>query len=264
MFVIDGRKIAGQIIAELKKRSIPDKELAAILVGENAASASFLRQKEKIAKELGVAFRLYNLQSDLSEGELIVELKKVILAERVGGVLIQLPLPAKYDREKILATLPPEKDVDDLTGRSVALPPAVAAVNTILQVTNYYLLDKVVGVIGRGALVGRPVAGWLSGKCREVIIFHTKTDFSRLKDCDLVISGVGKADLIRPEMLKTGAGVIDFGFGMVDGKISGDFAASLLLATSPNLLDFYTPTPGGTGPVLVAELFRNFYNLNNV
>ncbi|MEK7654134.1 MAG: bifunctional 5,10-methylenetetrahydrofolate dehydrogenase/5,10-methenyltetrahydrofolate cyclohydrolase [Patescibacteria group bacterium] len=261
MIVVDGKKIAGEIISGLKKQPTPRKELAAILVGGNAASASFLRQKEKIAKDLGVSFRLYNPGSALSESELIAELSKIIGNEQVGGFILQLPLPEKYDRDQVLAALPPEKDVDNLTGKASVPPPAVAAVRTILHTTDYSLPDKVVGVVGRGLLVGRPVAEWLSGKCREVIIFHTKTDLSRIADCDLVICGAGKAGLIKPEMLKSGAGVIDFGFDLVDGKISGDFDTSKLINLSTHHLAFYTPTPGGTGPILVAELFKNFYNV---
>ncbi len=259
--VIDGKKIAGQVIAELKKQPPPQKELAAILVGENAASASFLRQKEKIAKDLGVDFRLHNLSADLSQGELIVELNKLISSDQVGGFILQLPLPEKYDRDQVLAALPSEKDVDALTGKGKTVPPAVLAVQDVLKESGFSLADKVVGVVGRGLLVGRPIAEWLSGKCREVMIFHTKTDLSRIADCDLVISGAGKAGLVKPDMLKPGAGVIDFGFDMVNGKISGDFDSSLLV-NSDQLPAFYTPTPGGTGPILVAELFKNFYTLN--
>lgn len=258
MTVIDGKKIASKIIADLKKESAPAKELAAILVGENAASASFLRQKEKIAKDLGVSFRLYNPSSALSEGELIVELKKIILNNQVGGFILQLPLPEKYDRAIVLAALPADKDVDALIGGGKAVPPAVLAVQDVLKEVNFSMADKVIGVVGRGLLVGRPIAEYFSGKCREVIIFHTKTDLSRIADCDLVICGAGKAGLIKPEMLKSGAGVIDFGFDMVNGKISGDFDTSSL-AISNSSLSFYTPTPGGTGPILVAELFKNFY-----
>ncbi len=260
MIVVDGKKIAGKIIADLKKRPTPRKELAAILVGEDAASASFLRQKEKIAKELGVAFHLYNVSSRLSEGELKVELSKIIGQDLVGGFILQLPLPVEYDRDQILSALSAEKDVDALTGGGRAIPPAVLAVEDVLKEVNFSLADKVVGVVGRGLLVGRPIAEWLSGKCREVIIFHTKTDLSRIKDCDLVISGAGKAGLIKPELLKPGAGVIDFGFDMVDGKIRGDLDASNIQPSTSNP-NFFTPTPGGTGPILVAELFKNLYDI---
>lgn len=265
MIAVDGKKIAGKIIAELKKNPAPTKELAAVLVGDNSASASFLRQKEKIAKELGVKFNLYNLSSELSENELKLEISQIAKKESVGGLILQLPLPTKYDRDQILGVLPAEKDVDALVGGGKAVPPAVLAVQDVLQEVGFSIADKIVGVVGRGLLVGRPIAESLSGRCREVIIFHTKTDLTRIADCDLVICGAGKAGLIKSEMLKPGAGVIDFGFDMVNGKISGDFDSSSLVTsnqlpvTRDSLLAFYTPTPGGTGPILVAELFKNFY-----
>ncbi len=261
MIKVDGKVLAGKIIAELKSRPTPSNELAAVLVGENAASASFLKQKGKIADELGIRFVVHNLSAGLSERELIAELIKIISSANVGGFILQLPLPEKYDRAVILSVLPAEKDVDALTGKGTAVPPAVLAVQDILKEVNFPITDKVVGVVGRGLLVGRPIAEWFSGKCREVVVFHTGTDLARIKDCDLVICGTGKSGLIRQEMLKAGAGVIDFGFGMVDGKIRGDFDPPSLVI-SHSLLSFYTPTPGGTGPVLVAELFRNFYKLS--
>src|SRR5258708_5979297 len=126
--IISGKEIAGKIIADLKKRAVPAKELAAILVGENDASASSLRLKAKIAQELGVTIRLYNRRGELSEGEPNTELKRIVSAEQVGGFILQLPLPEKYSREIILANLPPEKDVDALTGKGGAMSPAVFAV----------------------------------------------------------------------------------------------------------------------------------------
>lgn len=256
--LIDGKKIARKVIESLKKFPNPNKKLAAVLVGENPASISFLKQKEKISKELGIEFRLYKFPVEIEEKDLIEEIKKLNRDEAVGGILIQLPLPAKFNRETIIATLDPKKDIDALLPGSSVLPLAVEVVKDILEELHYPPENKIVGVVGRGFLVGKPIAEWLSGKCREVIIFHTKTDLSRIKDCDLVICGAGKAGLIKPEMLKSGAGVIDFGFSAVNGKISGDFDSSNLSSS----LSFYTPTPGGTGPILVAELFKNFYRLN--
>ena len=260
--VIDGKKIARKIIESLKIMPKPQKKLAAIFVGENPASISFLKQKEKIAKELSVEFQLIKLPENISEQNLIGEIKKFNNDQSVGGILIQLPLPKKFDREKVIQALDPKKDIDALLPLTKVLPLAVEVVKDILEEMHWSLENKVVGVVGRGFLVGRPVAEWLSGKCREIIIFHTKTDLSRIKDCDLIISGAGKAGLIKPENLKDGASVIDFGFDMQEGQIRGDLDSSKLSNSSTHELGFYTPTPGGTGPILVAELFKNFYQLS--
>ncbi len=259
MIVIDGKSIARKIIEQLKKLPKPTKALAAVFVGESAASESFLKQKRKIAEELGVEFRLITLSADISQAELIAEITHLGVDKEIGGILVQLPLPEKFNRGKILAAIFPKKDVDALTAESPVSALAVEVVKDVLAEAKVDIKEKVVGVVGRGLLVGDPVAKWLYNQCREVIIFHTKTDFSRIKDCDLVIAGAGKAGLLKPGMLKPGAGVIDFGFDMVNGKISGDLDTQ---SSGLDALGFYTPTPGGTGPVLVVELFKNFYILN--
>lgn len=257
--VIDGKALARKIIERLKKLPKPGKALAAVFVGNNAASESFLKQKRKIAEELGVEFRLIPFSGAAEEEDLLKEIRTLGDNPEIGGILIQLPLPEKFSRERVLAVVNPKKDVDALTPSAPVSALAVEVVKDILESTRSTVADKIVGVVGRGILVGKPVADWLFGQCKEVIIFHTKTDLSRIKECDLVISGAGKAGLVKPEMLKPGAGLIDFGFDMKDGKISGDLDIS---GTKLELLGFYTPTPGGTGPVLVAEIFKNFYRLN--
>lgn len=265
MVIIDGKKIARKIIELLKGLPKPPKQLAAVLVGANPASISFLKQKERISTELGIEFRLHQLPESISENDTIQEIKKINRDEKVGGIIIQLPLPEKFNRENVINALDPTKDIDALLPASKVSPLAVEVVKDVLEETRYDTKDKVVGVVGRGLLIGRPIAEWLSGKCREVIIFHTKTDLSRLKDCDLVITGAGKAGLIQPEALKPNAGVIDFGFSSVDGKIHGDFDAEKLKTEGLEFkISFYTPTPGGTGPILVAEIFKNFYRLNDL
>ncbi|MDP1719255.1 MAG: bifunctional 5,10-methylenetetrahydrofolate dehydrogenase/5,10-methenyltetrahydrofolate cyclohydrolase [bacterium] len=259
--IIDGKQIASLVLAELKKQPQPTKKMIAVLVGDDPASLSFLKQKERVAKELGVGFELKQFSGDIGQVELMENIVLISSEQNVGGLIVQLPLPARFDRDQILSAITLEKDVDVLVGS--ILPPAVLAVEDILNFLNFDLKGKIVGVVGKGFLVGAPIAKWLQGKCSQVIIFDSKSDLADLKKADLVITGTGKAGLITDDMLKEGAGVIDFGYGMVNGKISGDFAASLLLTTSPNLLAFYTPTPGGTGPILVAELYKNFYSLNS-
>jgi 5,10-methylene-tetrahydrofolate dehydrogenase/methenyl tetrahydrofolate cyclohydrolase len=109
-----------------------------------------------------------------------------------------------------------------------------------------------------GFLVGKPISDWLNGKCKEIYLLDVGSDLGILKNADLVILGVGKTGLVKPEMLKENAFVIDFGYSMEDGKICGDFEPPS--GHSPSAIS-YTPTPGGTGPILVAQLFENFYRL---
>lgn len=270
MKIIDGRKIASEIIEELKKKPKPEKFMAAVLVGDNPASVNFLKQKEKTAKELGIDFRLYNFSPLLHNDDLREEVRKIAEHATCGSVIVQLPLPEHINKNYILNVIPREKDVDVMSERSLgafyternpALPPAAGVVEKILQTTNYELPVTNVVVVGLGFLIGKPVGLWLTGKVKDLILLDKMSDLSALKNADIVICGTGQAGLIKPEMLKNGVGVIDFGYSMKDGKVSGDFDTSLP-TTNYQLLNFYTPTPGGTGPILVAKLFENFYTLN--
>ncbi len=263
--VLDGKKIAREIIAGLKKQPKPKKSLAAVLVGDNFQSKSFLKQKEKVAEELGIEFQLRQFSPEIDQVDLLKEIRNLNEDEKIGGIILQLPLPNHLNRGEIVFAIDPRKDVDALNPRNdLVLPPAVEAVRDILRITDYELRTRIAAVVGsRGFLVGAPISRWLDGRCRKLILIDQGDDLSKTKEADLIISGVGKAGLIKPEMLKSGAAVVDFGYDIEDGKIYGDFDSSSLNAKRlmPNA-GFYTPTPGGTGPILVAELFRNFYQLN--
>ena len=274
MQIIDGKKIAQEIIDKLKSLPIPQKIFAAILVGDNPQSESFLKQKEKVAKELGIDFRLYNFPENSTNDFLRKEVGKIALLKRVGGVIVQLPLPEQINKHYVLNVIPREKDVDVLgeralgafyTGRNLILPPAVGVVEEILKFKNLKILDLKVAVVGAGFLVGKPIAIWLIDKVKELTILEKGSDLSKLKNYDLIISGVGQADLIKLEMLKDGVGIIDFGYSMNEnGKLGGDFDISEIENCKLKIENFwYTPTPGGTGPVLVAKVFENFYKLNS-
>lgn len=264
MIVIDGKKIAQRTIEELKTHPKPIKKLAAVLVGESPASISFLKQKERVAQELGVEFQLYKLPENIEQEDLESKIESIGNNERVGGMILQLPLPAQFNRERVLAKINPAKDIDALTPAAPVEPLPVGVVKDILLSViasergnlEEYLKDKVVAVVGRGILVGKPIAEWLKGKCRAVLVLYSGSNLAELNKADLIISAAGKAGLINPRSLKNSAAVIDFGFDMKDGKISGDLATENLES-----LSFYTPTPGGTGPILVAKLFENFYKL---
>lgn len=257
--VINGKEISAGILSSLKKQPKPKKYLAAVLIGENPASISFLKQKERIAEELGVEFKLTSLQENSAENIIIETISNLGQDSECGGIILQLPLPTGLNRRKIINEIPKKKDVDALNGGDV-LPPAVGVVEKILGLQNIELSSVAVAVIGLGALVGAPVSEWLKGKVRELILIDEKDDINAVKNADVVISGVGKPGMITPEILKENALVIDFGYGMKNGKLSGDFDSSLL---TPNSLvpNAYTPVPGGTGPILVAQLFENFYKL---
>ncbi len=263
------KEIVQKIIDGLKSRPTPKKILAGVLTGKNPASISFLKQKERAAKILGVDFRLYEFPENISQDELRQEINELVNLGPVGGIIIQLPLPKHLNSQNILNIVPPEKDVDVLseralgafyTGRNPVLPPAVGVIEEILKTLKLELKAQKIAVLGLGNLIGKPAAIWLIGKCKNLCLLHKGSDFSPLKNADIIISGTGKANLIAAGDLKENAVVIDFGYDHANGKISGDFNPSSSLSSSSL---FYTPTPGGTGPILVAKILENFYNLNN-
>ncbi|MBI2013401.1 MAG: bifunctional 5,10-methylenetetrahydrofolate dehydrogenase/5,10-methenyltetrahydrofolate cyclohydrolase [Candidatus Colwellbacteria bacterium] len=272
MQAVSGQEISKKLISKLKKRVPIDKKLVVVQVGTYPISLNFIKEKENVAKSLGLSFRVMNFASDIPEDELISEVSSLGASNDVGGIVIQLPLPEKINKHMVLTAVPEEKDVDVLgrdalgmfyVGKSKVLPPAIGVVEELAKLYKIDWQHSIVAVVGFGFLIGRPVATWLLGVAKEVIVIDSKRDIKDIKDADVVISGVGKAGIIMPEMLKPGASVIDFGYSFHNGKMLGDFSPPKLKTKNLELkTNFYTPTPGGTGPILVSKLFENFYKLN--
>lgn len=269
--IIDGKKIAEEILGRLRKLPIPKKFFAAALVGDDAASLNFLKQKEKIGKELEIEFRLYQLPTDSTTDKLRKEIGRLARPKNCGGFIVQLPLPEKISRHYVLNAIPKEKDVDFLseaalgafyTGRSAAMPPSAATVEEILKLERRSLRELTVVMVGAGFLIGRPVGFWLQNRVAELIVLDSsvKNLHEKLREGDIVVSGAGHPKLFGAKHLKQGAVVIDFGFSRAeDGKLTGDFDSTGAEERGIR----YTKTPGGTGPILVAKLFENFYKLNS-
>jgi len=258
--IIDGLKISSEILAELKKQPKPNKSLVAILVGANPASVSFLRQKEKAAKNLGVDFKILNFQENISENGLITEIKRLNSDQKNGGIIIQLPLPASISTGAVIKAIDSRKDVDNLKGDNLVPAPAVLVVQEVLKHLKFFVKGKKSVVIGRGLLVGAPLVQWFETQGAQVAVLHTGAfDKKALLEADLIISGDGQPNLIKGPMFKSGAILIDFGIDFENGKLTGD----LDFASCEAKAAFITPTPGGTGPILVAKLFENFYRLTN-
>jgi len=275
MQIMDGKELTGKILGRLKTAPAPKKFLAAVQVGDDASTASFLALKERVAKEIGVDYRLYKFPADIKNDKLRGEFGKIAAHKTCGGIMVELPMPEHLNWHYIFNAIPPEKDVDVLSERALGafyvdrgkvLPPAVGTVEEILDNVEVRLPGEVelrnhsVAIVGLGLLIGRPVANWIMRRAKETFLLRSVSDLEILKMADIVVTGVGKAGLITPAMLKDGAGIIDFGYGTLDGKYSGDFDARDKKENEK--LSFYTPTPGGAGPVLVAKLFENFYKLN--
>jgi methylenetetrahydrofolate dehydrogenase (NADP+)/methenyltetrahydrofolate cyclohydrolase len=276
--IIDGKTIANDIIERLRARPKSGKFFGAALVGDDPASLNFLKQKEHVAHELGIEFRLHQLPLDITTDALRSEIGRLAEPKTCGGFIVQLPLPDAINRYYVLNAIPKEKDVDCLseaalgafyTERGKIVPPAVATVEEILQHEHSdFLMEpgalrelKAV-VIGAGFLIGKPVGFWLQNRVAELVVLDAsvKNIHDKLGDADILIAGAGHAGLFGAQHVKAGAIVIDFGFNRsAEGHVIGDFDPAG--AEKKNI--HYTKTPGGTGPVLVAKLYENFYALNS-
>lgn len=238
--------------------------LAVVYAGNDPASLSYIKAKEKAAKEIGVDFLFYKFSAQVSEKKVVDLIFNLNKNKKISGIIVQLPLPKHLLKNKILNAIALEKDVDVLSdesrkkfekGEPAFVPPPAGAVLEFLKIAKKSLEKSTVVVVGRGMLVGEPVAMLLKQKAKKLIICDQKTkDLSmETKKADILISAVGKPDLIKKEMVKKGAVVIDAGTAKHLGKIVGDVDFA---GVSPKA-SYITPVPGGVGPVTVAMLLAN-------
>lgn len=261
---IDGKKIAENILARLKNLPKPEKFLAVFSVAPDAATKKFLERKKSVARELGVEFRIYEFPEAISQDNLRKEIQKIVSKNSCGGTVLQLPLPAHIDAQYVANAIPREKDPDVLgeraqgafnAGRNPVPPPAAGTVEEILSYLNLEISGLRCAVVGLGRLVGRPVSVWFTGKCRDLSLLDKGSDFGVLENADVIVLGTGEPELVDAGMLKKNSVAIDFGYGEKNGSFCGDFSEKKDGEIS------FTPTPGGTGPILVAKLFENFFTL---
>ncbi|MFH1401951.1 MAG: bifunctional 5,10-methylenetetrahydrofolate dehydrogenase/5,10-methenyltetrahydrofolate cyclohydrolase [Parcubacteria group bacterium] len=264
MIILDGKKLSETILEKLKKEIKNRRlklKLVVVLVGKDRASRIYVKKKELACKKIGVGFELYRFNSGIKDNQLEKKVKKMAEDSENSGIVIQLPLPRKMNSEKVLNIIPGKKDVDVLSKNSFEkfaksklsiLPPTVAAVFYFFNNYGIKLKEKYVVIVGAGRLVGKPLAAWLRlQKVNFSILDKNTEDLSYFtQKADILITGVGKPDLIKGDMVKIGAIVIDVG-GDVDFKSVSKKAA------------YITPTIGGVGPMTVACLLENLVKLNS-
>ena len=226
--------------------------LAIVVVGDEAASASFIRAKRRYGQDVGVEVQVENAKSS---AELSTALKRLNDDNQVGGIVLQLPLPKDFDTPSMIKLINPAKDIDGL-GEGVKFESATAkAIMWILASQGLNLKESQVCVVGQGKLVGAPVSAMLEAsgiqvtRCDE----HTKDLSAQTKAANIVISGVGKPGLITRSMLKDGVIVVDAGTAEARGALVGDVDPALYDDPAVKV----TPVPGGVGPATVAALFDN-------
>ena len=265
--IIDGNKIAKSIIENIKHkvRNMGEKPgLALVMVGNNPASEVYVNFKEKDSKEAGFYCERYNLDEKTGEMDLLKLVNELNNNPKIHGVLVQLPLPKHIDEKLVTDSILPHKDVDGFTAlnlgnllseKTILAPATARAVIKLIESTGTKIEGKNAVVVGRSNIVGKPVALMLLEKNATVAVCHSKTKniAEYTKKADILVVAVGKANLIKKEMVKEGAVVIDVGINRVGNKLVGDVD----FENAKDVAGFITPVPGGVGPMTRAMLMEN-------
>ena len=268
--IIDGKKISEKLIGEIKTEIIHLKKkektlgLAVILVGEYAPSLIYVKNKEKKAKEAGINSKIIRYPSEVSEKIILNKIDELNKDDKITGILVQLPLPKHIDKEKIINSILPTKDVDGfhpmnvgkLSSGSESIAPCTPLGCLILiKSVEKNLSGKHAVILGRSNLNGKPMAQLLLKENCTVTILHSKT--KNLKDeckrADILVAAVGVSQIVKGDWVKKDAIIIDVGINKVDGKIVGDVDFD----SSKKIAKAITPVPGGVGPMTIACLLKN-------
>ncbi len=270
--LIDGKKVSGDIRESLKTETAEFVQktgitpgLAVVLVGNDPASAVYVRNKHRACGEIGFYSEVHELPEDTREEDLLALLDRLNADPKIHGILVQLPLPKQIDADKVIRRIKPEKDVDAFHPENVGrimlgnyhfLPCTPAGVMALLDAYGIDPAGKDCVVIGRSNIVGKPQALLLLERNATVTICHSRTAdlASHTKRADIVVVAVGKPRFFKAEMVKPGAVVIDVGINRLpDGKLCGDADFEPIAAIASAI----TPVPGGVGPMTITMLMKN-------
>ena len=270
--IIDGKAISAEIRMEIKQQTEEfvakygiTPGLAVIIVGDDAASQVYVRNKRRACEEVGFYSEAYELPASTTQDELNALVDKLNADDNIHGILCQLPLPRHLDENQIILRIRPDKDVDAFHPYNVGkimigdysfLPCTPAGVMALLERSGVDVAGKECVVVGRSNIVGKPQAMLLLHKHGTVTVCHSKTQ--NLADvcrrADVLVAAIGKADFFTGDMIKEGAVVIDVGMNRrADGKLTGDVD----FATVEPKASYITPVPGGVGPMTITMLIQN-------
>ena len=271
MVLIDGKKVSAEVrvclakeVKELKEKTGRVPGLATVLVGDDPASAVYVRNKNKICRELGFKSFEQKLSLDTSETKLLQLIKELNSNNDIHGILVQLPLPNQIDSEKILQAIDPNKDVDGfhpinvgklVVGNALLTP---CTPTGIIKLLDYYEIDisgKHAVILGRSNIVGKPVSMLLLQRNATITICHSRTKNLEeiTRSADILVAAIGRANFVTENMVSEGTIVIDVGINRVDGKLTGD----INFETVSKKASYITPVPGGVGPMTIALLMEN-------
>jgi methylenetetrahydrofolate dehydrogenase (NADP+)/methenyltetrahydrofolate cyclohydrolase len=263
---MDGKGLAARVRAEVaqevEKIGRPIG-LATVLVGEDPASAVYVRRKREACEEVGIESFHHELSDNVSEERLLGLVDELNADERVTGILVQLPLPQQIDEDRVIRAISPTKDVDGfhpvsagylLQGRPTFVAATPSGVLELLRAYEIPLAGARAVVVGRSNIVGKPMSLLLLAEHATVTICHSRTrDLAGVvREADVIVAAVGRPETVTAEMVKPGATVIDVGINRVDGKMVGDVAEDVW-----EVAGHLTPVPGGVGPMTIASLLRN-------
>ena len=261
-------RVAGHV-AEFEQRTGRAPGLATVLVGEDPASAVYVRSKNRATAEAGMVSFAHNLPDTISEDDLLQLVIELNTDERVDGILVQLPLPNQIDAARIISTIDPAKDVDGFhainagrlaTGLDALVPCTPLGCLHLLRSDLGDLSGLEAVVVGRSNIVGKPMALLLLGDHATVTIAHSRTrDLAEVvRRADIVVAAVGRPEMVRGDWIKPGATVIDVGINRIpteDGK--GRLVGDVAYEEAAEVAAAITPVPGGVGPMTIAMLMRN-------
>ena len=269
--IIDGKAIAAGLYDQMRQE-VEQMEvqygrrpgLTVIIVGEDPASQVYVRNKEVNAKKVGLVSEVIRLPEQTTQDELLAVIGRLNADPTIDGILVQLPVPKHIDKDAVIAAVAPDKDVDGFFGmksgftmkQGYVAPCTPRACIHLIKTTGETIEGKHALVVGRGELVGKPVATLLLGENATVTIAHSRTrNLGEIaRTADIVIAAVGKPQIITGDMVKPGAILIDVGINRgADGKLCGDID----FASAEPACGWITPVPGGVGPMTIAMLIRN-------
>lgn len=266
--IIDGKKLAQKIRLELKTEAEKFKtrpKLAVILVGNDPASKIYVRNKNKACEEVGINYEEHVLEETTKMEDLLQLIDRLNSDDSINGILLQAPLPKHLEINRAFEEISPIKDVDGfnpinvgklLIGEDTFISCTPYGIIKMLEEYNIPIQGKNAVVVGRSNIVGKPLAQCLLNKNATVIICHSKTEnlSNYTKNADVLISAVGKANLITADMVREGATVIDVGMNRNDnGKLCGDVD----FENVKEIASYITPVPGGVGPMTITMIMNN-------
>ncbi len=268
--ILDGKKTAEKVLGEVKKdlENFKKQEvnpcLSCIQTGNDPASEIYIQKKKEACDKVGIIFHLFSFSEKVIEKELIQKIKELNSDKSTHGIIVQLPLPDHINKQKIIEVISPQKDVDGFHSQNWGklaysnkgfIPATPLGILRILEEYKILLAGRKVVIIGKSSIVGKPLALLCLQKKATVTVCHKKTE--NLKDytrkADILISAAGVPKLIKKNMVKKDAVIVDVGISRIGSKITGDVDFDNV----KDIASFITPVPGGIGPMTVAMLLKN-------